>query len=530
MTPASSARYQSRLFRFVHKQSRRFTQQCDRAWRNLQSTASWVAAVGMYPIFLLLQSRRSTANQVHQAVEATLRQLPSDDAIVQKESPTVDTPIRQVLLYVKGAGSASVQGAGERRELGEQLPTTNYQLPITNYPIQGIASQLASRNLVLVTAQNQTLDVIDPQQQATLQEQIVTAIAQYWQYRQKIGHQSQLHSTGGFRNPPVPTPPWLTSLDHTVAEVESHHLVRVKSAAIAFYQGIFSQSTDIAGSERPTADVQTEASSKTHATRILSLIWAAIDYFFGTDDRATTPSITTSTTHKRVSPLTGRSIPVNPKFPARRPTAKLPASNDSADRDLEDPWLTASDLFGSVTPETTGDRAVPTFALPTNPIVDYTFPQERGRLRQFLSKIRAPKGIAKQQTTANDSPNPPYKGGQQSTPEISRLQNRASKKISPLLRRGVGEIEPRAKSAEIRRTSKVKQSLHKAEPSNISTPETRNSSMQSTPDWIETPATLMGYVKHPLEQILAWLDRAMLWFEEVFLKFWQWIHKLWRKF
>ena len=121
MTPASSARYQSRLFRFVHKQSRRFNQQCDRAWRNLQSTASWVAAVGMYPIFLLLQSRRSTANQVHQAVEATLRQLPSDDAVIQEESPTVDTPIRQVLLYVTGAGRRELR---ELRELREQERST----------------------------------------------------------------------------------------------------------------------------------------------------------------------------------------------------------------------------------------------------------------------------------------------------------------------------------------------------------------------------------------------------------------------
>ncbi|MBE9020635.1 hypothetical protein IQ272_31820, partial [Chroococcidiopsidales cyanobacterium LEGE 13417] len=445
MTPASSARYQSRLFRFVHKQSRRFNQQCDRAWRNLQSTASWVAAVGMYPIFLLLQSRRSTANQVHQAVEATLRQLPSDDAVIQEESPTVDTPIRQVLLYVTGAGRRELGELRELRELREkkqhspvftqcsasvycQLSTNNYQLPITNYPIQGIASQLDSRNLVLVTAQNQTLDVIEPQQQVALQDQIMTAIAQYWQYRQKIGHQSQLpnassqergkmskrlappdSSTGAQLCAPT-TPPWLTSLDHTVAEVESHHLVRVKSAAIAFYQSIFSQSTDLAGSERSTAAVR-EASSKTHTTGILSLIWAAIDYFFGTDDRATTPPLTPDTTRKGVAPhLTGRSIPVNPKFPARRPTAKLPASEGSAEEDLEDPWLTASDLFGSVTPETTGDRTMPNFALPANPSIDYTFPQERGRLRQFLSKIRAPKAMAKQQIRASDPPNPPYKG------------------------------------------------------------------------------------------------------------------------
>ena len=558
MTPASSDRYQSRLFRFVHQQSRRFTQQCDRAWRNLKFTASWVAAVGMYPLFLLLQSRRSTANQVDRAVEATLRQLPADDAVMQEESPTVDTPIRQVLLCVTGVGSGQAE---ETRRLGAeenncQLPITNYQLPITNYSIKGIASQLASRNLVLVTAQNQTLDVFDPQQQAALQDRIMTAIAEYWQYRRKIGHQSQLcganseettrastHpapvSRGGAQLAPT-TPPWLTSLDHTVAEVESHHLVRVKSAAIAFYQSIFSQSTELGGSERPTADVRTEASSKTHTTtRILSLIWAAIDYFFGTDDRATVPPITNGTTRKGVSPrLKGRSIPINPQFPASRPTAKLPTSYDSADEELADPWLTARDLFGSVTQETTGDRSVTTFALPANPSTDYTFPQDRGRLRQFLSKIRAPKGIIKQQQTTPDGSSD--KGLRQSNSQFIKLPNRASESILPPLSRGVGgseslasgirRIESRAKSAEISRTSKGKQSLRKTDPSNISTSATQNSSMQPTPDWIETPATLMGYVKHPLEQILAWLDRAMLWLEEVFLKFWQSLHKLWRKF
>jgi len=528
MTPASSDRYQSRLFKFVHKQSRRFTRQCDRAWRHLQSTASWVAAVGMYPLFLLFQSRRSTANQVNQAVEATLRQLPANDAVMQEESPTVDTPIRQVLLRV-----TRVVESQKSEVKSQKLPATPHTLLtaryslLTTHSIRGIASQLASRNLVLVTVQNQTLNVFDPQQQAALQDQIMTAIAEYWQYRRRI-HQFPATT----HNSQLSTPPWLSSLDHTVAEVESHHLVRVKSAAIAFYRGIFSQSTDLAGSKHPRSEMGTQASSKTHTTRILSLIWAAIDYFFGTDDRATVPPITTDTSRKGVSPhLKGRSIPVNPKFPAHRPTAKLPASHDSADEDLEDTWLTASDLFGSVTPETTGDRSVPTFALPANPSVDYAFPQDPGRLRQFLSKIRAPKGIVQQpQTTASNPPNPPYEGGQQSIPEISRLQNRGSEKISSPLSRGVGKIGSRAKSTKISRTSKGKQSLRKTDPSNISTWTTQNSSVQPTPDWIETPATLMGYVKHPLEQILAWLDRAMLWLEEVFLKFWQWMHEMWRKF
>jgi len=32
----------------------------------------------------------------------------------------------------------------------------------------------------------------------------------------------------------------------------------------------------------------------------------------------------------------------------------------------------------------------------------------------------------------------------------------------------------------------------------------------------------MGYVKHPLEQLLEWLDLAILWVENVLVKFWHW--------
>ena len=40
--------------------------------------------------------------------------------------------------------------------------------------------------------------------------------------------------------------------------------------------------------------------------------------------------------------------------------------------------------------------------------------------------------------------------------------------------------------------------------------------LEHNPDWIETNATAMGYVKHPLEQLLEWLDLAILWLEDVF--------------
>ncbi len=49
--------------------------------------------------------------------------------------------------------------------------------------------------------------------------------------------------------------------------------------------------------------------------------------------------------------------------------------------------------------------------------------------------------------------------------------------------------------------------------------------LEFTPDWIETDATAMGYVKHPLEQLLEWLDLAMLWLENILVKFWHWLQQ-----
>jgi hypothetical protein len=47
--------------------------------------------------------------------------------------------------------------------------------------------------------------------------------------------------------------------------------------------------------------------------------------------------------------------------------------------------------------------------------------------------------------------------------------------------------------------------------------------MEAKPDWIETQATPSGYVKHPLEQVLGWLDSVMLWLEELVVKIWRWV-------
>jgi hypothetical protein len=46
----------------------------------------------------------------------------------------------------------------------------------------------------------------------------------------------------------------------------------------------------------------------------------------------------------------------------------------------------------------------------------------------------------------------------------------------------------------------------------------KTAQVEAKPDWIETQAQTIGYEKHPLEQILEWLDQAMLWLEDIFVK------------
>ena len=78
---AASNRYQSRLFSFIHKQSRLLTNRLSSAWKSLQAVTSWMSPIASYPS--LPQS----------AAKQNLPQL--------QKPPTVDTPIKQVLLLVE---------------------------------------------------------------------------------------------------------------------------------------------------------------------------------------------------------------------------------------------------------------------------------------------------------------------------------------------------------------------------------------------------------------------------------------------
>ena len=211
MSSASKGRYQSRLFNFFHKQSRRFGEGFGRSLRQLRVATSWSLEAFSKSIYLLLQKAADSAGtQLPGTVAEPRLQLQSS------EEPASDLAIIRVLenietqyitsttpetekYFNQSNQSTTISIPQENYQIGEarsnQLSvivqtseqdastTVNNKLTSLSYSsqkIRGVASQLYSQNLVLVNCENEILDVLTPPQQQALENQIISEIANYW--------------------------------------------------------------------------------------------------------------------------------------------------------------------------------------------------------------------------------------------------------------------------------------------------------------------------------------------------------------
>lgn len=385
--------------------------------------------------------------------------------------------------------------------------------------IRGIATQRSSRTLVLVTAQNEILDILTPQQQQRLQERIIGEVAQYWRY-QRLAHSVEQQGNAGLKllfkgqktrgreteelphHPITPSPycpispdQVLAFLDRTIAEVESNHLAPVSEVAktsLSFpstlgkrswelVQRLQTQlSTSLSSSKSPAI---TPNDSETHTLRLQALIWAAIDYFFGRSRK----HLNQTTLH-----LPTGSKPQGKPLPHHRSAAKLsstwsPPRPQLVSPDV-DPWLTLSDLFGD-----SAESGEPS-----------TLHQPKLSKSQTINSVKGKTNLA----LPSDQP---------ARYSLQNLLN-SFQRFLPQPKQA-SELVKRQKTTKGKALEKVS-----SKASEISAqPDTQSTQRESAPDWIETNATSMGYVKHPLEQLLGWLDRAMLWFERFLIKVWRWV-------
>jgi len=500
MPSASSGRYQSKLFNFINQQSRRLTKQYDRAVQQVRVATSWAVPVILYPFYVLFQSTRSVVKQLSSSVAPSAPQLPATKHNSQPQTPPdTDTPIQRVLLLVDSLeneqGSewatpgytnrihnnpamkqAHESLSGEVSAI-QTLPSTDKELPcLDNYQaqakqainqhIRGIATELASRSLVVVTAENETIDVFNSTQQEALQAQIIEEIAGYWRY-QRLAHSQQTENSAV----KIASPEVLQLLDSGVAQIESNYLAPASEVAITLSQKsqqlaqqVQKQLNTITFSSPGTDGAGiSNSNSKSYALRFQALIWAAVDYFFG---------VRTQTQFEQTPQTTGAKLPNTPqrKPLPQQPRAKLPSATASA---IEDPWLTVDDLFGEANAE--------------------ELPADAGNSNYLPGNLRC----------------------------LRRFAPRPSRHQLP---------HARASISVRKTTSTVVTPTRKLNHSSTTSASNHQTQISSAPKYIEieTRATPTGYVKHPLEQLLEWLDRGMLVLEKKLLKLWQRIQQLWR--
>ncbi|MBD2725558.1 hypothetical protein H6G96_04280 [Nostoc sp. FACHB-892] len=548
MSSGSSGRYQSRLFNFVHQQSRRVTQQWEHTFRHLQVATKWGVEVLLYPVYLLFQASESSGKTLQTKEPQTRLKLQPNDTDSQPEIPNVDSPIQHILEAVNYLSSdeaaftpgktvyrfkplaflevfrlklvdnnftnnASLTQSTDIREnkvgnlnLSQLENALKQHLPV----VRGIATDLMNRSLVLVTADNEILDILTPQQQVELEDRIINEVANYWQHWRLIIAKKETEllpqinrllaklTDGNPTKIPVlaeaipkdllNTDRLLAFLDITVAKLESNALLPVQERSQEIVQVAQTQlNIFLYGKEQLAIKGEITAAAdglETHTLNLQALIEAALNYFFGVGNR------------KTLEPTNSNEQLSSKILPSRLRKA-LSKSRQLEKQDLAaDPWLTWNDLFGDT--ETVTDKPV-TLSQKTNPALASSlsvryFPQNNLTVQQ--PKIGS--GLVRKK---------------QSTSNLASSQKTSQKVVS-------------AKQTETR-ISQTKSESRKGEI--LHRQFDRSSQVEAQPDWIETKATSTGYEKHPLEQLLEWVDYVMLWLEERFVKIFQSLRQMWQR-
>ncbi|MEH2467646.1 hypothetical protein [Nostoc sp.] len=567
MSSGSSGRYQSKLFNFVHQQSRRVTEQWEHTFRHLQVATKWGVEVLLYPVYLLFHSSESSGKTLHTKEPQTRLKLQPNNTDFQPEMPNVDTPIQHVLEtvhYLSGDQPVSTSAktfepfnllallgvfrlkfvdnnSRNNANLTQSLNITENNTGVVNPSqrenalkqhlpvVRGIATDLMNRNLVLVTADNEILDILTPQQQAKLEDRIINEVANYWQ--SSLRDATRLRSVslaqpivekerrlleakketellpqidrllakltdGNTATIPVLTEEMpkellntnrlLAFLDITVAKLESNALVPVQERSQEIVQVAQTQlNIFLYGKEQLAgrAEVAPNADAlETHTLNIHALIEGTLNYFFGVGTRKTLESTTND------EKLPGKILPSRFK-------KALSKSRQLEKQDLiDDPWLTWNDLFGDT--ETVTDKPV-TLSQKTNPALAPNlsvehFPQKNLSVKQ--PKVGSDLVRRKQPTSVLAASRKTSGMASATQTETHISQTKSDRK---------GEI--------------LQQQFH------------QSSQVEAQPDWIETKATSTGYEKHPLEQLLEWVDYVMLWLEERFVNIFESLRQLWQR-
>jgi hypothetical protein len=454
----TSGRYQSRFFSFLSEQSLRLRDKTSQTWRQMKITAAMGMQIVLYPIYLAFQTTRLVGRQLQQTVQ---RVLPLLQAVNQPLQPTdrprqsqlllsADTPIQNTLDAIEQIIQSLPSPITIEQPI-EQLPSmldtaiSPPSLPLP--PLQSIATLLNTRHLVLITAENQILDILTADQQVQLQRRMVWEMATYWQQRRSLGRSRVMIN---FLPLPGDRPNALLPI-----RVFYRLMTWMQTSPIAIATNFFQESR-LAVLHTLATNPAAALPAAEPLLQSAELPWLSLPEAL---NGVFKPSIS-SVNRAQSKSFTAR-ISTRLRDWWHADSAKLvhlPAQSDSSPPSSPpQPWLTWEDLFG----HRAGHRPPTAKSIPEWELFDPT------------------------------RPSAPIQG--KSTPVKRHSAHLCNSPSSPL----PIVLQPEESADRVT-----------AAPS----PQTEESALSTT--WVEAEVKLVTYVKHPLEQVLEWLDRGMLWVEE----------------
>jgi hypothetical protein len=634
--------YQSRLLNFISKQSRQVADNCDRTWRQIKEATLTATQILLYPAYLLVQSSRMLGRQLRESSQKV--DLPELQEFGDDENPDLgqnwyqgevseESSIAEILHLAENLLNSSQTAKTlasfplliDRGNAVNDLPpainfsgqTAKHQTTsVLEHPlaktelkpqpkVEGIASFIPARTLVLVGGENQILDILTPEQQEILEGSITWEIANSGPERREIT-QKELKFNLGLESaakkaqlPPVrrfwELMAWLqtspvalkrnqfgesilavkksidrnsilvqkaraqleaktaqqsitasNSIDRNTPKLETNFnskfdrpanplsfVTLLDRAAVNLEEFTLppSAKTTAQPPENPGVKINTSGTEtnldlsardilEKYARNIEQMIWSSVDHLLGKETAA--------------SDNTEKAVAIQ-YYLKQRQEQENTQNSPEADR----PWLNWQDLFGEAAPQHLIDGSSEPEAATLSQLS-----QSSPKVKQEVAELREmPEGRS---TAVSISPYPEaihrmlgqlkqtlLAKSPKSQPQTASDLANTQKNSSAL----AAESTPgRAPETQVPKNTNPNTRPNSQSPAAITAPTSRytpatpaaaepknhSAGVQPEGEYLETKAESMGYIKHPLEQVLEWLDRVMLRLENIAEQLWNW--------
>lgn len=620
--PASGP-YRSRLFNVLRRQTRQWAEQSTQVWRHFKLATLWGVQLLLYPLYWAFQTGRLVGKHLQQAERQVAHFRLQLAARRQQQPPlTVDTPIYNVLHTVQallptatiataepppssvlplgsptlepipfaatlpqGCGAIAVAPpatvdvhaadlattVGSATPLAKPSPRDTLPLPQGNQAspsvIRAIASWVDTRTLVLVTAQNQILDILTPQQQQWLYQRLADEVARYRRYQ-------QIAQTPQWQFQVRLFPPKLRQTQLPPVRYFRALMGWMQQGPVAKLTNLFDEATLLSGDRWDRANLLTLPALPTladmNATGHAPALPPPSSWLSTLPQSAST--LIQQLLHQEATCTTGPVAAINAAIPTGIAV------------DLQ--WEGPADLWAGVFPSQLGQGLpgnpptvpgipcpfpptspeCPPAALPASGVPSIQPVRSTALCRSVLRALKsgtvpAGGGNVTSVDAAGNTESPPTPGSQwqaivrlvwanaaavptpTQTPPFPVMPARGTPSwqprcaspgtVSPAATAAVSPLPPSPVGPLPTVTAGVTAvpgplpatappTMGEAPPSDLIPAATAASAAPAT-TLLEVEAQMLGYVKHPLEHILEWLDQIMLWLETIVGRIWRWL-------